>query len=224
MPLGVSPGMNARLWWRGLTPKNRNHTGGPSAGLPTSCGGSRIESRSLKPEHVTVEMERFHVVAGGQHHVAEALLGGDERVPVRADDATVFERRAVEHLQAVARRVLEPDHLVDAAVGKFGLGGLFVRCAFDVEPVADLLQAFGVRTLPAGLGQPVVLARHDHQPCREVVHPQVERTFGEAAALDHAEHLQAILPPGRHVRGFDAQVPQRSNAHRAPPGTSRNLW
>ena len=45
MPLGVSPGMNARLWCRGLTPKNRSQAGGPSAGLPTNCGGSRMESR-----------------------------------------------------------------------------------------------------------------------------------------------------------------------------------
>ena len=49
MPLGVGIGRNARLWWRGLQPKNRIHAGSPSAGRPTICGGSRIESRSRKP-------------------------------------------------------------------------------------------------------------------------------------------------------------------------------
>jgi hypothetical protein len=32
----------------------------------------------------------------------------------------VFEGGAVEHLEGVARRVVEPDHLVDPALGQLG--------------------------------------------------------------------------------------------------------
>ncbi len=127
---------------------------------------------------------------------------------VRADDAPVLERRAVEHLQRVARGVLEDDHLVDAAVGQLGGGGLLVGRALHVEPVANLLQPFGVRGLPTGNLQPVVRTRHDHQPRRKVVHPQVQRALDLASALDHAEHLQTVFAPGRDVGGLDAQITQ----------------
>ena len=100
------------------------------------------------------------------------------------------------------------DHLVDATVGELGGGGLLVRRALHVEPVANLLQPCGIRGLPAGLQQPVVLTRHDHQPGGEVVHPQIQRTLGRALALDHAEHLQTVFAPGRDVGGLDAQIAQ----------------
>ncbi len=114
----------------------------------------------------------------------------------------------MEHLEGVAGRVLEHDHLVDPAVGELGGRGLLVRRALDVEPVADLLQLCGIRRLPARLHQPVVLTGHDHQPGGELVHPQVQRAVGRAGALDHAEHLQPVLAPGRDVGGLDAQVAQ----------------
>ena len=57
---------------------------------------------------------------------------------------------------------------------------------------------------------------HDHQPGREVVHPQVQRARVGAPALDHAEHLEPVLAPRRHVGGLDAQVPQRTDTHRYP--------
>ena len=107
MPLGVSPGMNARLWWRGLTPKNRSHAGGAVGGPPDQLRGQPHRVAQLEAEHVAVEVQRLRVVAGGQHDVAEALLLGDELVAVRADDAAVLERDAVEHLEGVARRVVE---------------------------------------------------------------------------------------------------------------------
>ena len=53
-----------------------------------------------------------------------------------------------------------------------------------------------------------MLTRHDHQAGREVVHPQVKGALGAALALDHAKNLQAVVTPGLHVGGFDAQVTQ----------------
>lgn len=53
-----------------------------------------------------------------------------------------------------------------------------------------------------------MLARHDHQASREIVHPQVERAVDGTGALDHAENLQAVLAPGVDVGRLDAHVPQ----------------
>ncbi len=128
--------------------------------------------------------------------------------PYGTDDATVLQGRAVEHLEGVARRVVEPDHLVDPAFGELSDRGLLVRRALDVEPVADVLQLRGIGCLPAGLNQPVVLTGDDHQAGWELVHPEIERTVGRAGALDHAEDLEAVLPPGGDVGGFDAQIAQ----------------
>ena len=77
-------------------------------------------------------MQRLGVVSGGQHDVTQTLIVGDELMPVRADHSTMLQCRAVENLQAVARRVLEPDHLVNPAVCQLGLGGLFVRHTLNV--------------------------------------------------------------------------------------------
>jgi hypothetical protein len=125
-------------------------------------------------------VQRLFVVAGGQHHVPQALLGGDELVPVRADHPAVLEGGAVEDLQAVAGRIRKPDHLVDPTIGQFRGGGLLVGRALDVEPVPNLLQACGVRAFPPGFDEPVLLARDDHQPGREIVHPQIQRALGSA--------------------------------------------
>ena len=46
--LGLGIGRNARLWWRGLTPRKRSHTFDPGS-LPTNSPGMLIESRSRKP-------------------------------------------------------------------------------------------------------------------------------------------------------------------------------
>jgi hypothetical protein len=45
---GFGIGRNARLWWRGLQPRNRSHTVDPGS-LPTNSPGIRIESRSRNP-------------------------------------------------------------------------------------------------------------------------------------------------------------------------------
>ena len=96
--------------------------------------------------------------------------------------------------------------LVDPAIGQFGGGGLFVGHALDVERVADVLQACGIGALPAGLRKPVMLAGENDQPRREVVHPQVQRAVDSALALNHAEHLECVLPPRRDVGGLKAQI------------------
>ena len=49
-----------------------------------------------------------------------------------------------------------------------------------------------------------MLAGHDHQACRELVHTQVQRTLGAAGPLDHAKHLEPVLAPGPHVGGLNA--------------------
>ena len=208
MPLGVSPGMNARLWCLGLTPKNRNHAGAPVGRPAHQLRWQPHGVAQIETEYIAVEVQRLLVVAGGQHDMAEALVAGDELVAVWAHHAAVLEGGPVENLQAVAGRILEPDHLVDAPIGELGLGGLLVRRALEVEAVADLLQSRRIRALPAGFEQAVVFTRHDHQPGREVIHPQVQRTLGQPRALDHAEHLEAVLAPGRHVGGLDAQIAQ----------------
>ena len=160
-------------------------------------------------QNVPVEVQRLRIVAGGEHHVAQTLLTGDELVPVGADHPAVLECGAMEDLQPVPGGVTEGDHLIDAAVGEFGRGGLLVPHALDVERVPDALQALGVRTLPAGFRQPVVLAGNDDQASREVVHPKVERTLGRASALHHAENLEAVLPPRGNVGRLYAQIAQR---------------
>src|SRR3954447_9226036 len=174
----------------------------------------------VEAQYVTVEVQRLGVVTGGEHNVSEALFFGDELVSVRADDATVLKSRAVEHLQGVARRILEPDQLVDATVRQFGLGCLLVRGALEVEPVADFLQRRGIGGFPAGLQQPVVVSRHNHQSGRELVHPQVQRPLSLALALDHAEDLQTVFTPRRDVGCLDAQITQRPDAHDPPPRKS----
>src|SRR6478609_10180994 len=65
-----------------------------------------------------------------------------------------------------------------------------------------------------------MLAGDDHQARREFVHPQIERTLGGAGALHHAEHLEAVLAPGRDVGGLDSQVAKRFDAHDPPPRKS----
>jgi hypothetical protein len=170
----------------------------------------RQPHRIAKPEaqHVAVEVQRLRIVAGGQHHVTQALLLRDELMPVRTHHASVLQRRPVEDFEAVAGRILEPDHLIDAAIGQLGGGGFLVRNAFEVQPVANLLQPSGISAFPARLQQPVALARHDHQPRRKFVHSQIQRPVGGPLALDHAEHLQAVLAPRRDIRGFDPQITQ----------------
>ena len=100
-------------------------------------------------EHVAVEAQRGFVVLRRQHDVAEALLAGDEAVPVRADDAAVLQRHTVERLERVAGRVVEADQLDDLAVGELVGRALLVRHAGRVEPVADVLQLGGVRASPS---------------------------------------------------------------------------
>jgi hypothetical protein len=158
----------------------------------------------LEAEHVPVEVQRLIVVASGQHHVAQTLIAGDELVPVRADDPAVFQCGAMEDGQRVAGRVGELDHLVHSPLRQIGGGGLLVGCALDVEPIPDFLQSSGIRAFPAGLRQPVLLTGHDHQPGREIVHPQIERALGRPVALDHAEDFQAVVTPGLHIGGRDA--------------------
>src|SRR3954471_10590116 len=52
----------------------------------------------LETKDVAVEVQRFHVVTGGQHHVTPPLMFGDELVAVGAHDPTMLQRRTVEHL------------------------------------------------------------------------------------------------------------------------------
>ena len=221
MPLGVSPGMNARLWWRGLTPKNRSQAGGSVGGPSDQLRRQAHRVAQREAEHVAVEVQRLRVVAGGQHYVPESLFLGDELVAVRADDPTVLQRHPVEDLERVARRVVEHDHPVDAPVSQFGRRRLLVGGALEFEPVADVLQVSGIRCLPTGLQQPVVLTRHDHQPGRELVHPQIQRTLwagpGHPGPSTMSEHLERVLAPRRHVGGLEPQVAQRPNAHDCAP-------
>ena len=221
MPLGVSPGMNARLWWRGLTPKNRSQAGAPSAGRTDQLRRQAHRVAQREAQHIAVEVQRLRVVAGGQHYVTESLFLGDELVAVWADDPTVLQRHPVEDFERIARRVVEHDHPVDAPVSQFGRRRLLVGGALQFEPVADVLQVSGIRCLPTGLQQPVMLTRHDHQPGRELVHPQIQRTVwarpGHPGPFDQSEHLECVFAPRRHVGGFEAQVAQRPYAHDCAP-------
>ena len=129
--------------------------------------------------------------------------------------------RTVEDLKGVARRVIEHDHLVDSAIGKFSRRRLLVRSALDVQSTSDLLEPSGVRGFPARLEQPVMIAGNDHQPRRKLIHPEVEGAVracsGYRGPFDHAENLQPVLPPRRYVGGFETQVAQRPDAHDCAP-------
>ena len=67
-----------------------------------------------------VEVEQARRVNGGQHDVSETLSTGDEPGSERRHDRAVVEHRPVEHLDRVARGVVEGDDLLDAA--RVGLG------------------------------------------------------------------------------------------------------
>ena len=68
-----------------------------------------------------VALEHRRVVSPyGHKFVTEEQGLGHELVAVRADDTTVLEGDAVEHLEGVTGRVVEPDHLVDPALGQLG--------------------------------------------------------------------------------------------------------
>ncbi len=165
----------------------------------------------LESQDVPVEFERCLVVGAGEHHVAQTLLLGDEAMPVRADDAPVLQRGAVEDLQGVVRRVVEDDHLGDPTVGDLLVLALAEDHTRTRQPIPDILQLSGIRDLPARAGEPVVLGRHDDQTGREIVHPEIQGTVGETRALDHAEDLEAVGAPRLDVGGLDPHVPQRAN-------------
>lgn len=156
--------------------------------------------------------------------MSQALLAGDEPVAVRAHDAAVFERDTVEHLEDVAGDVLERDQFDDATIGQLFGGALLERHSGGGQVVPDLLKLGGGGGLPAGDEQAVLLTGHDHQASREVVHPQVQRVGGvRALALDHAEHLEAVVAPGRHVGGLDTHVAQGPDAHHLPPSSRKSV-
>ncbi|SHX10704.1 Uncharacterised protein [Mycobacteroides abscessus subsp. abscessus] len=157
-------------------------------------------------EHVLVERLRRGIVVAGEHDVAEALLGGDELVAVGADEPATQILDAVVNLEGVVGGILEADHALDLAVEQLFLGAFLERDAVGTQGFLQLLEGRRVGDLPARGQQPVLLAGHDHQTRRHVVHPQVEGVGVGALALHHAEHLEPELAPGRHIGGLDAHV------------------
>jgi hypothetical protein len=76
----------------------------------------------------------------GQYDVAEALLYGDEPVPVGAHHAAVFQRYTVEHLQRIAGRVVEDHHFAHPAIGKLFGRAFLVRDTVRVETLPYLVE------------------------------------------------------------------------------------
>ena len=105
--------------------------------------------------------------------MAHALVAGDEPRPEGGDDRAVVEHRAVEHLQGVARRVVEGEDLLDAAVVGLTLGQLLVGHAGAVEGLPDLLEFGAIANLPARRDDPVGVTGGDNDAGGALVHPQV---------------------------------------------------
>ena len=110
-----------------------------------ALGGSSDELRrqlhrvaQAETQHVAVEPQRGVIVMRGQYDVAEALLAGDEPVPVWADDATVLQSGAVKHLQAITGRILEVDHFVDPPVDFTGIAKSLGLKAMRITEAKDL--------------------------------------------------------------------------------------
>ena len=102
-------------------------------------------------EDLGVEAQRG-LVAGRdrQHHVAQAQVAGYEAVPVRADRRPAVQRGAAEHLQGMARGVLEPEHRSHPPGDELVVGAGLERDAGVGQGAADRGQRLGVTHLPAG--------------------------------------------------------------------------
>ena len=94
IPVPLENGEKVIEWWRGLTPRKRNHAGSSPSPRPTTCGGSCMESRSLEAQDVTVKRERLRVVLTGEDDVAQPLPPVTKVCPWR--HAAVLQRDAVE--------------------------------------------------------------------------------------------------------------------------------
>ena len=122
MPLGVSPGMNARLWWRGLTPKNRSQAGravgGPCRPAAVAAASSRADrSRARRGRSAATPRRRGWSAPRGRGPARSVTnLWPYGLTTRRCSSATPWKTS-----RRVARRIVEADHLVDAAVGEFGL-------------------------------------------------------------------------------------------------------
>jgi hypothetical protein len=171
-------------------------------------------------EHLGVEGERgVGRATRRQHHVAKPHGAGHELVPVRADGRPVLERRAAEHLEGVACGVVEAQHLPHPPRGELVRGGRLDRDARAGQRAPHGGQRLRVSHLPARGEQPVPSPGHDHQPGREVIHPEVERPFPRAPPLGQAEHPDAELAPRRDVGRGDPQVAKGSDQRSLLPGS-----
>ena len=187
----------------------RRSVGGPAHELRRQP--HRVTQREA--EHIAVKVQSLGVVAGGQHHVAQALLPGDELVPVRADHAAVLQGRAVEDLQRVARR--DRRRRSSRRRGGRPVPRRWLLCTECLRrrvrygSLAALRHSrIPSRPPPAGRAHRARSpSRAGKSSIRRYSAPSVA-----ALALDHAEDLQPVLTPGGHIGGLDPQIAQRANA------------
>lgn len=101
----------------------------------------------------------------------------------------------MEHLQRGAGRILEGDHLFDAA-GVGLLDGQFLETDTGaVQGGLDPLQRLVVTHFPADRDHPVNLAGDDDDPGRAFVHPQVQRGLVGSFPFGESQHTEREMAP-----------------------------
>ena len=212
MPVGAGIGANARLWCRGPQPRKRIHSGSPPGGSPIVSGVSRIESRSRKPSTLGVEAQRRprrrwpssttcpRPPSPVTNRLPYGLTAGRLSSAAPQNSSSVLPNGSSNRISSG-----------DPALGEFVRAGLLGRHAGLLERAAEPRQRTPRRPTSQPDGeQPVALAGHDHQPGREVVHPQVQRVRDRARdPRTMPSTLTPKVAPRLEVGGLDAQVPQR---------------
>ena len=174
--------------------------------LPDELTGHAHRVTQAEAEHLVVEAQRLHVVGDREHHVAHALVAGDEPGGVRRDDRAGLVGDPVEDLEDVVEGVAEPDQLLHAALVELLPGAVLEVHAGLLQVLAHLLQGAVVGDLPAHAGQLVDVAGDDDQPGRYLVDAPVLMVGVRAAALGETEDLAGEGAPLLRVGAGDPDV------------------
>ncbi len=164
--------------------------------------GTRNAPRETETQYVGVEVEQARWRSSRRHHdVAQALIARDEPGAERGDHRAVVEHRAVEDLRRGAGRIVERDHLFDAAgVGLLDCDSSLNGDAGAVQRGLDPFQRGVVAHLPADGEHLVGVAGHHDDARGALVHPQVQRGLVGPGALGEAQHVEGELSPRGRCR------------------------
>ena len=126
----------------------------------------------------------------------------------------------MEHLDGVARRVVERDDLLDAAGIGLGQRQFLDGNARGVQGGLHARQGRAVAHLPPDGDDPVDGRRDDDDAGRALVHAEVQRIRLGAVALREAQHAEGEVPPAVHVGGLYLDVAQALQVTHARPQIS----